>query len=100
MKNKTIKSERSENEKQNIFSQFFASTAEYVKKNKGKLRGQLCDFAKLYQENPAKDKLIQLLLASERMPAKGKVVFGHAFYRQERLDGFITRILFLINKML
>lgn len=33
MKNKTIKSERSENEKQNIFSQFFASTAEYVKKN-------------------------------------------------------------------
>jgi glycosyltransferase involved in cell wall biosynthesis len=74
--------------------------AEYVKKNKGKLRGQLQDFVKLYQEYPKKDKLVQLLLASEMIPAKCKVVFGHSFYRQEKLDGFITRILFLINKML
>lgn len=74
--------------------------AEYVKKNKGKLRGQLQDFAQLYRKYPKKDELVQLLLSSEKMPAKSKVVFGHVFYRQEKLDGVITRILFLINKML
>lgn len=72
----------------------------YVKKNKGKLRGQLENFAKLYQQNPEKDKLIQLLLASEKMLEKRKVVFGHIFYRQEKLDNVLTRFLFLINRML
>ena len=74
--------------------------AEYVKKNKGKLKGQLSNFAALYQGDTEKDNLVQLLLNADRMPEKWKVVFGHAFYRQEKLDGVITRILFLINKML
>lgn len=74
--------------------------AEYVKKNKGKLKGQLGDFAQLYRQDSEKDKLVQLLLSSEKMPAKAKVVFGRTFYRQEKLDNLITRILFLINRML
>lgn len=74
--------------------------AEYVRKNKGKLKGQLGEFARLYQQDEKKDKLVQLLLSLERWPAKTKVVFGHTFYRQERLDNLITRILFLINRML
>lgn len=74
--------------------------AEYVKKNKGKLKGQLGDFAQLYRQDSEKDNLVQLLLSSEKMPAKAKVVFGRTFYRQEKLDNLITRILFLINRML
>lgn len=72
----------------------------YVKENKGKLKDQLENFSKLYHQNPDKDKLIQLLLASEKMPEKRKVVFGHVFYRQEKLDNVLTRFLFLINRML
>ena len=74
--------------------------ADYVKKNKGKLKGQLGDFSKMYHQHAEKDELVQLLLASEKMPAKTKVVFGHHFYRQEKIDHLITRILFLINRML
>lgn len=74
--------------------------ADYVKKNKGKLKGQLGDFSKRYQQDNEKDELVQLLLSSEKMPAKAKVVFGHYFYRQEKIDHLITRILFLINRML
>lgn len=74
--------------------------ADYVKKNKGKLKGQLGDFSKMYHQDTEKDELVQLLLSSEKMPAKTKVVFGHHFYRQEKIDYLITHILFLINRML
>lgn len=74
--------------------------AEYVKKNKGKLKGQLEDFAQLYQQDSEKDELVKLLLSSEKMPSKVKVVFGRTFYRQEKLDNLIARVLFLINRML
>ena len=72
----------------------------YINSNRGKLKAQLEEFNKLYSEYEEKDRVIRLLIASEHGKAKLQTVFGKYYKRQLVLDQFITRGLFLFNKML
>lgn len=74
--------------------------ARYVKKNRGKLRGQLMEFQQFYHEQPEKDELVELILESENFHKKMKAVCSRAYYRQSKLDQWITRGLLLCNRML
>lgn len=74
--------------------------AKYLKKNKGKLKGQLTEFAQLYHGEPEKDKLVQLLLRSEQLSGKFPAVFSGSYYRQSLVDTLIVRCLLLCNHML
>ncbi len=76
------------------------SKAAYLKNNKGKLKGQLTDFSKLYHGDREKDALVAKVLAAETIPGRIKVVWNRKIYRQSVLDELIMRILFLIGKML
>ena len=74
--------------------------AAYLKKNKGKLKGQLGDFARLYQGDAPKDALVRQVLAAEGLAGRAKIIWNRKIYRQEALDGVVMRILFLLGKML
>lgn len=76
------------------------SKAAYLKQNHGKLKGQLMDFADLYQGHSEKDALIQRILAAQYFPGRVKILWNREIYRQSVLDEIVMRILFLINRML
>lgn len=76
------------------------SKAAYLKKNHGKLKGQLMDFANLYQGDNKKDALVQRILAAQHFPGRVKILWEREIYRQSVLDEVAMRILFLINRML
>ncbi|MCR5467561.1 MAG: glycosyltransferase family 2 protein [Lachnospiraceae bacterium] len=74
---------------------------EYLKKSRGKLGRQLEDFKKLYRDDPEKDALVDLLLASRKsVTARIKLVFTSKIYRQRTLDNHVVNCLYLINRML
>ena len=72
----------------------------YLKKSRGKLKAQLMEFQELYQGQDEKDALVKLLLESEKTAGKIKAVCSKKYYRQSKLDDFITRVLLLVNRML
>ncbi len=72
----------------------------YLKKSRGKLKRQLSEFARLYQGNSQKDRLVQQILAAEKFPGRLQILWNRSMYRQSALDEVIMRILFLINRML
>ncbi len=72
----------------------------YIRKNQGKLKGQLTDFAKLYQGDRKKDELVQNILAADHFPGRVKILWNRDMYRQSLLDEIIMRILFLFHRML
>lgn len=72
----------------------------YLRKNQGKLKGQLTDFAKLYQGDSKKDELVQKILAADHFPGRVKILWNRDMYRQSLLDEVIMRILFLFHRML
>lgn len=74
--------------------------AKHLKTSRGKLKRQLQEFQQCYQGIEEKDRLVANILKSEKIPDKFKIVFGKGFYRQNKLDGLIARILFLFNLML
>lgn len=76
------------------------SKASYLRDNRGKLKGQLTDFSKLYHGDREKDALVAKILAAETIPGRIRVAGDRKMYRQSVLDGVIMRILFLIGKML
>ena len=76
------------------------SKAAYLKKSRGKLKRQLSEFARLYQGNSQKDRLVQQILAAEKFPGRLQILWNRSMYRQSALDEVIMRILFLINRML
>ncbi len=76
------------------------SKAAYLRKNHGKLKGQLTDFSRLYQGDKKKDALVQKILAAEKLPGRIRVLGNREMFRQSVLDEVIMRILFLINRML
>lgn len=76
------------------------SKAAYLKKSRGKLKRQLCEFQRLYQESAEKDTLVQKILAAEKLSGRMKIIWNREMYRQSALDEVIMRILFLINRML
>lgn len=76
------------------------SKAAYLKKNRGKLYGQLSEFAELYQGDDKKDALVKEVLAASRFAGRWKILWNRQIYRQSRLDGIIMRILFLAGRML
>ncbi len=76
------------------------SKASYLKDNRGKLKGQLSDFSRLYHGDREKDALVAKILAAETIPGRLKIIWNRKMYRQSVLDGLIMRILFLIGKML
>ena len=76
------------------------SKASYLKDNRGKLKGQLTDFSKLYHGDKEKDALVANILAAETLRGRIKIIWNRKMYRQSVLDEFIMRILFLIGKML
>lgn len=76
------------------------SKAAYVRKNHGKLKGQLTDFSRLYQGERQKDYLVKQILAAETFPGRLKLLGNRKMYRQSVLDEIIMRILFLIDRML
>lgn len=76
------------------------SKAAYLRNNRGKLKGQLTDFAKLYQGNKDKDALVQNVLGAEHFPGTIKILWNRDMYRQSLLDEIIMRMLFLFHRML
>lgn len=76
------------------------SKAAYLKKSRGKLKRQLSEFARLYQGDREKDRLVQQILAAEKFPGRLRILWNRNMYRQNALDEVIMRILFLINRML
>ncbi len=76
------------------------SKAAYLRKNHGKLKGQLTDFSRLYQGDKKKDALVQKILAAEKLPGRIRLLGNREMFRQSVLDEVIMRILFLINRML
>ncbi len=76
------------------------SKAAYVRKNHGKLKGQLTDFSRLYQGERQKDALVKQILAAETFPGRLKLLGNRKMYRQSVLDEIIMRILFFIDRML
>lgn len=72
----------------------------HLKRSRGKLQLQLTEFRKFYQGDFEKDRKVELVLDSTHFLSKIKVVFGKVVYRQQRLDGIVTRVLILINRML
>ena len=76
------------------------SKAAYLRKNRGKLYGQLSDFAELYQGDDKKDALVKKVLAARHFAGRWKILWNRQIYRQSRLDGFVMRILFLTDRML
>ncbi len=74
--------------------------AAYLRKNRGKLQGQLQDFSKLYQGDREKDALVRQVLAAEGLGGRLKIFCNRKIYRQKALDEVIMRILFLMGKML
>ncbi len=76
------------------------SKAAYLKKNRGKLKGQLTDFAILFQGDMEKDLLVQSVLRAEHFPGIIKILWNRSIYRQSLLDEIIMRMLFLFHRML
>lgn len=76
------------------------SKAAYLKKSRGKLKRQLSEFARLYQGDSEKDRLVRQILAAEKFPGRLTILANRGIYRQSALDEIIMRILFLINRML
>ena len=76
------------------------SKAAYLRKNRGKLYGQLSEFAELYQGDDEKDALVKKVLAANRFAGRWKILWNRQIYRQSRLDGIVMRILFLAGRML
>lgn len=76
------------------------SKAAYLKKSRGKLKRQLSEFARLYQGDSKKDRLVRQILAAEHFPGRLQIICNRKMYRQSALDEVIMRILFLINRML
>lgn len=76
------------------------SKAAYLRKNRGRLKGQLMDFAELYQGDSRKDALVQRILAAQYFPGRVKILWEREIFRQSVLDEIVMRILFLINRML
>lgn len=74
--------------------------ARYLKSSKGKMFKQLTEFKGLYRGDKSKDDLVDAVLAARSFGGRLKIVFGRKIYRQQLLDGFVTRMLFLINRML
>ena len=74
--------------------------AAYLRKNRGRLKAQLTDFADLYHGDGEKDALVQEVLAAKHFSGKIKILWNRRIYRQSRLDGLIMRMLFLFGKML
>ena len=84
----------------NSFWKNFKAKTRYLKKSRGKLRGQLTEFAQLYHGQSEKDRIVQLLLCSEKLNHKIAAVFSRTYYRQLRVDQWVVRILLLFNRML
>lgn len=74
--------------------------AAYLKKSRGRLEGQLTDFARLYQGDEDKDALVQNVLAARHFPGWIAILANRGIYRQSRLDGIVMRMLFLLGRML
>ncbi len=74
--------------------------AAYLRKSRGRLYGQLSEFAELYRGDRKKDALVDMVLAARHFAGRGKVFFNRQIYRQSRLDGIIMRMLFLVGRML
>lgn len=82
-----------------FFSQVKAKAA-YLKKNKGKLQKQLQEFARIFSENPEKDKLVKDILNTAKISGRFQMVFSKRFYRQSFIDECVTRGLILCNRLL
>lgn len=76
------------------------SKAAYIRKNRGKLEGQLTDFSRLYQGDRKKDALVQKLLEAKKFPGRWKIIWNREIYRQSLLDEAVMRMLFLFGRML
>ncbi len=74
--------------------------AAYLKKNKGKLKGQLEDFAKLYSGDGDKDALVKQVLAAGGLAGRIKILWNSRIYRQKKLDEWVMKALFLAGRML
>lgn len=84
----------------NSFWKNVKAKTRYLKRSRGKLRGQLTEFAQLYHGQEEKDKLVELLLGSEKLNHKIRVIFNRTYYRQSKADQWIVRVLLLFNSML
>ncbi len=74
---------------------------DFLKKTRGCLGAQLRDFQTRFRGDAEKDKLVDLLLASEKsVGARFKLVFEKRIYRQKPLDQMVVKVLYLVNKML
>ena len=74
---------------------------EFLKETRGQLGAMLREFQARFRGEAEKDALVDLVLASEKsLSARLRLAFGHQVYRQKPLDGLVTRVLFLIGKML
>ena len=74
--------------------------AAYLRKNRGKLEGQLSDFSEIYQGDRKKDALVEKILAAKKISGRLKILGNQDMYRQNRLDEIMMRILFLAGRML
>lgn len=71
-----------------------------LKKRHGDLKKQLSDFKRFYHTEPEKDKLVDAILKAEKFPGRFTILFYRGWYRQSRLDNWVVRGLFLLNRML
>lgn len=82
-----------------LFGQIKAKARD-LKKRHGDLKKQLSDFRHYYHTIPEKDALVDALLNAERFPGRLTILFDRRWYRQSRLDNWVVRALFLLNRML
>ncbi len=71
-----------------------------LKKRHGDLKKQLSDFRRYYRSAPEKDQLVDAILSAEKFPGRFTILFNRRWYRQSRLDNWVVRGLFLLNRML
>ena len=72
----------------------------YLKKNSGRLKAQLEEFARIYQGIKEKDELLERLCRGDKFPERFFLVFNTKLYRQSKLDEMAMRILLFTNRML
>lgn len=71
-----------------------------LQRRQGDLKKQLMDFKHFYHSIPEKDKLVDAILDSEKISGRLEILFNRGWYRQNWLDNWIVRGLFLVNHML
>ncbi len=74
--------------------------AAYLRKNKGKLRRQLSEFARLYRGDVEKDALVGAVLDAGAGMGRIRILWNRGIYRQSPIDGIVMRMLFLAGRML